>query len=416
MSQISAERSYADETAKGRVNWLAGEDSRIIELAEGYYSAVQFGLGNAGFVITEDGVVVIDSTVSAAGGEAVLAEIRKRTSLPIRYLIYTHGHEDHVGGAAVFKREGATVIAHRNVSRRFERYSRLWDHHLSINALQFQTDGFAGGQPSYVYPDITYDQEYTLEFGGRTFRLVHGKGETDDATIVYIPEDRVVYIGDFIIWTFPNVGNPNKVLRYAREWYETLDRVLAWQPRIIAPGHGPSLTEPEALRDALRDTSDALRFLEEQTILHINQGSPVEKAVADIKLPERLEQSPYLRQVYGTREFVIRGIYRRYTGWYDGNPTHLAPSPEAQVRTAVLDLIGDEAKVLAKAEHLQAEGQHQLALHIVDLLIDDSGQTSKEAVQLKIKLLEELAGRSNNLFYHNFYKGSARQLSARAEG
>ncbi|UQZ32749.1 hypothetical protein C2I18_03755 [Paenibacillus sp. PK3_47] len=232
------------------------------------------------------------------------------------------------------------------------------------------------------------------------------------ATIVYIPEDRVVYIGDFIIWTFPNVGNPNKVLRYAREWYETLDRVLSWQPRIIAPGHGPSLTEPEIIHKALRDTSDALRFLEEQTVIHINKGSSEETAILNIRLPEHLEQSPFLRQVCGPREFVIRGIYRRYTGWYNGNPTHLAPAPQEQVRQAVLDLIGDEDKILAKAGDLQAKGELQLALHIVDLLIGDSGK-SDEAYTLKANLLLELADRSQNLFYHNYYKGSAKQLIQR---
>ncbi|WP_310831428.1 alkyl sulfatase dimerization domain-containing protein [Paenibacillus pedocola] len=409
MSHIQNQQVVTNDTAKGRVNWSAGSDSQLIELGDGYYSAINYGLGNAGFVITGEGVVVIDSTVSAAGGEAVLAEIRKLTDLPIRYLIYTHGHEDHVGGAAVFKREGATVIGHTNVAPRFDRYSRLRDHHVSINTLQFQSVDFAGDKPSYVYPDIAYDKEYTFELGGRTFRLVHAKGETDDATIVYIPEDRVVYIGDFIIWTFPNVGNPNKVLRYAREWYETLDRVLSWQPRIIAPGHGPSLTEPGIINKALRDTSDALRFLEEQTVIHINKGSSEETAILNIQLPEHLEQSPFLRQVYGTREFVIRGIYRRYTGWYNGNPTHLAPAPQEQVRQAVLELIGDGAKILAKAENLKAKGELQLALHIVDLLIGESGK-SDEARTLKADLLLELSDRSQNLFYHNYYRGSAKQL------
>ncbi|WP_150272466.1 alkyl sulfatase dimerization domain-containing protein [Paenibacillus tepidiphilus] len=400
--------------AKGEVNWSPGSESRLIQLAEGYYSGVNFGLGNSGFVITDEGVAVIDSTVSPAGAEAVLAEIRKLTDLPVKYLIYTHGHFDHVGGAAVFKREGATVIGHRNVRQRFDRYSKLWEHHLAINAVQFRNTGLLTAEPSLVYPDIEYDTEYVFELGGRTFRLIHGKGETDDATVVYIPEDRIVYIGDFIIWTFPNVGNPNKVVRYEREWYEMLDRVLSWQPKAIAPGHGPSLLTPEAIRGALGDTSEVLQILHKETVEYINQGKSVEEAVLGIALPEHLLQSPYIVPVYGTREFVIRGIYHRYTGWYDGNPTHLAPSPKEAVKRTYVELIGDKAKVLDKARELAGAGELQLSLHVADLLIGDA-EYAAAAKSFKAQTLLKLAENSANLFYHNFYTVSAAELRENKE-
>lgn len=393
---------------KGEVNWAPGSDSELYQLAEGHYSGVNFGFGNIGFVITSEGVVVIDSTVSPEGGEAVLAEIRKLTSLPIRYLIYTHGHADHVNGASVFKREGALVIGHRNVAHRFDRYSKLWSHHVAINGVQFRKSLFAA-DPSFVYPDITYDQEYTFELGGKTFRLVHGKGETDDATVIYVPEDRVVYVGDFIIWAFPNIGNPNKVLRYEKEWYETLERVQSWNPKAVATGHGPALLDPELIKGAFSHNIEVLKLLHERTVEYINKGVDVEQAVAEIELPEHLLNSPFLAPVYGTREFVIRGIYRRYTGWYNGNPTHLAPAPAEDVRKEIIGLIGDAQAVLDRAKALRANGQIQLSLHLADLVISDQ-QLQKEAVQFKAEALLELADQSRNLFYHNFYKVNAERL------
>lgn len=395
-------------TEKGEVNWAPGSDSQLYRLAEGHYSGINFGFGNVGFVITSEGVVVIDATVSTEGGEAVLAEIRKLTGLPIRYLIYTHGHADHVSGASVFKREGATVIGHRNIARRFDRYIKLWPHHVAINGLQFRKSLFAA-EPSFVYPDIAYDQEYTFELGGKTFRLVHGKGETDDATVIYVPEDRVAYVGDFIIWAFPNIGNPNKVLRYEREWYETLERVQSWNPRAVATGHGPALTEPELIKKALSHNIEVLKLLHERTVAYINKGADVEQAVAEIGLPEHLVDSPFLAQIYGTREFVIRGIYRRYTGWYNGNPTHLAPAPLKEVQREIVGLIGSGEAVLERARNLKASGRLQLSLHLADLVIDEP-ELEKEAVQFKAAVLLELADRARNLFYHNFYKASADKL------
>ncbi len=393
---------------KGEANWNPGNESVLYQLAEDHYSGANFGWGNIGFVITNEGVVVIDSTVSREGGEAVLAEIRKLTSLPIRYLIYTHGHADHVSGASVFKREGAIVIGHRNVVRRFDRYTKLWSHHIAINQLQFRKN-LSTLEPVFVYPDITYDQEFTFELGGKTFRLIHGKGETDDATVIYIPEDRVVYAGDFLIWTFPNIGNPNKVIRYEKEWYETLERVQSWNPKAIGTGHGPALLDPEEIQGALSHNIEVLKLLHERTIEYINKGAAEEQAVAEIELPEHLLNSPYLAQIYGTREFVIRGIYRRYTGWFNGNPTHLAPAPSEDVRREIAGLIGDTRAVLDRANELRANGQVQLSLHLIDLVIGEP-EVKKEAVQFKKTALLELADQARNLFYHNFYRVSAAEL------
>ncbi|SDG10937.1 Metallo-beta-lactamase superfamily protein [Fontibacillus panacisegetis] len=393
---------------KGEVNWVPGSDSKLYQLVEGHYSGINFGFGNIGFAITTEGVVVFDSTVSPEGGEAVLAEIRKLTSLPIRYLIYTHGHADHVSGASVFKREGAVVIGHRNIVRRFDRYTKLWSHHMAINGLQFRKNLFTL-EPNFVYPDITYDQEYTFELGGKTFRLVHGKGETDDATVTYVPEDGVVYVGDFILWTFPNIGNPNKVIRYEKEWYQTLERVQSWNPKAIATGHGPALLEPEQIEGALAHNIEVLKLLHERTIDYINKGASEEQAVAEIELPEHLLNSPFLTQVYGTREFVIRGIYRRYTGWFNGNPTHLAPAPTEDVRREITGLIGNTRYVLDRAKELKVNGQTQLSLHLIDLVIAEP-ELEKEAIQFKREALLELADQSRNLFYHNFYTVSAEEL------
>ncbi|GHU50543.1 MBL fold metallo-hydrolase [Clostridia bacterium] len=388
----------------------------LTKVKEGHYAVIDYGLGNVGIVITNEGVVVIDSNTTNEAASEIIKEIRKITSQPIKYLIITHGHGDHVGGNQAFKDAGAEIIAHENVNIRLERYKTFAGYHARINGIQAGGGGFGqlGGASkwaSYVRADIEYDKEYIFELGGKTFRLIHGKGETDDATIVYIPEDRVIYAGDFIISVFPNIGNPNKVLRYEKEWVDALDRILSLNPEAVVPGHGTVLFGDEII-SAITAPRDVLDFLYRESVKYINEGRDLDYILEHARLPQKLAQNPYIKPIYGNREFTLRGIWRRYTGWYDQNPTNLYPSPKDEVIKAVFSLIQDEELVLNKAKALKAENQIQLALHILDLL----PEPGKEAMLLKAEILEELADRSTNLFYVNFYLNGAAILRQNVGG
>jgi glyoxylase-like metal-dependent hydrolase (beta-lactamase superfamily II) len=382
-------------------------EPEVTEVAPGYY-AITNSFENIGFVVTEDGIVVIDSGISEVRGEALLAAIRTVSNKPIRYLIYTHGHVDHVKGAPAFRQAGATVIAQRNVSRRFRRYTALSGYHARINGIQgggnLDEKAILGGQrywSTFPYPDIEYIDEYDFSLGGKTFHLHHEYGETDDATLVEIAEDGIFYTGDLVVSSFPNIGNPNKVIRYDHEWAEALDRIAAKNPKILIPGHGAPLHGDDALT-ALHDTSEALRIVYQDTVRYINEGRDLDYILEHVTLPERLVKSPYLAQTYGNLEFTIRGIHRRYTGWYDGNPTHLNPAPRTEVDRVVFDLISDRSKILDTAREKADAGDLRLALHVVDLALGGDPDDA-EALSLKESLLRKLGSESDNLFYVNFY-------------
>jgi alkyl sulfatase BDS1-like metallo-beta-lactamase superfamily hydrolase len=372
--------------------------------------------GTIGFIVTGDGVVVIDAGVDEKTAEAALGVIRNVTGDPIKYLVYTHGHADHVKGAPVFKREGAVIVAHKNVAPRFDRYTAFNGYHERINGIQFAKDSFERDRywSEFVYPDVEYSDSYTMELGGKTFLLSHEKGETDDATTVKVLADNVVYVGDFLIWAFPNIGNPNKVVRYEKEWFEALDRIAAEKPDHIVPGHGRVLSGGEALQ-ALADTSAALRILYEQAKKFINEGRNLDDIIENAILPQQLAESPYIPEVYGTREFVLRGIHRRYTGWYDGNPSNLNPAPKTAQAKAVFELIGDREKIIRKAKETEQLGDLRLSLHIIDLALDGNPQDT-EAAAYKSELLQKLGAASNNLFYRNFYLHEAERYAKKGKG
>lgn len=407
--KINPGQSESQKISTDKFSELSGAP-KASDIGEGNYAIANI-FATVGFVVTDEGIVVIDAGVDEKTAESALRVIREISDKPIKYLIYTHGHGDHVKGAAVFKREGASIIAHKNVSRRFDRYINFSGYHARINGIQFASTSFVDAKywESFVYPDVEYTDECSFELGGKKIVLRHEKGETDDATVVTVLPDNIVYAGDLLIWGFPNIGNPNKVIRYEHEWYEALDRIMAQNPKAAIPGHGPVLFGDD-VQKALSDTGEALKLLYEQAKKFINEGRDLDYIIAHTSLPDHLKNSPYIRETYGTREFVLRGIHRRYTGWYDGNPSNLNPAPKADVAKAIFELIDKPKKILAKAEKLAKAGDVRLALHIVDIALS-GGNEDKDAFKLKSELLKKLGLSSDNLFYRNFYLHESEKLT-----
>ncbi len=389
----SADQEWPDAVTRQRLPGL-----RVEEVAAGVYWAQSFA--NAGWVVTDDGIVLID-TAGGIGSVALRQELRRRTDLPVRYLIYTHGHEDHVVGAHLLVDEGTRVIAHEMVPERLRKYELLREHTNRINSLQFHID-LSGLRPEYRYPDITYHDGYAFELGGRRFELFHGRGETDDATVIHVPDVGVVFSGDFVINVFPNVGNPFKVVRFEREWFETLERILSLGPTALVPGHGLSLLQGAQVREALEHNVEALRFLHQEVARRLNEGQTLDQMVAEVRLPPHLAESPHLRQLYSRVEFAVMTIHRRYAGWYDGDPADLIPAPRLETARILRELVGDDERIVARARVLWQSGHPLQAIAILQTLL----RAEEEHVQgrkLRLAIMEALAAGDRCLMSRNVW-------------
>jgi glyoxylase-like metal-dependent hydrolase (beta-lactamase superfamily II) len=113
-----------------------------------------------------------------------------------------------------------------------------------------------------------------LDVGGVHLELTHGRGETDDATFVWMPQKRVLVSGDFIIWAFPNAGNPRKVQRHAPDWAHALRKMEALVPDTVIPGHGPVVFGAARAKALLDDTASVLESLTHQALELLNEGRP----------------------------------------------------------------------------------------------------------------------------------------------
>jgi alkyl sulfatase BDS1-like metallo-beta-lactamase superfamily hydrolase len=319
---------------------------------------------------TDDGIVLVDAG-TFAHKDLVFQAIRDWSKERVDTVIYTHGHVDHVFVVPLFADEAKErgwapprVIGHEAVGPRFDRYILTNGYNTVINQRQF-------GMPiqwptSYTYPDTTYDKSMTITVGGLRFELNHARGETDDHTWVWNPERRVLCTGDLIIWAVPNAGNPQKVPRYCIEWAEALRKMAALNPEVLCPGHGVAVVGEDRVRQVLVETAELLESLHEQTVALMNEGATLDKIIQTVRAPEHLEERPFLRPVYDDSQYIVRNIWRLYGGWYDGNPAHLRPAPEAQQAQEVAKLAGGVGALIKRAQMLFDADDLALACHLIE--------------------------------------------------
>lgn len=354
------------------------------------------------WVETGDGAVLIDTLLMEPIAVKVLPKIKEK----IKYIIYTHGHIDHVGGANVFMADNPEVIAHRYLPDRFDRYQFLAPYRGLIAQMQFNIPRSGPGVQNFVYPTKTITSDYTFKLGKYTFELHACRAETDDAIWVYIPELNTACIGDLVIGPlFPNIGNPWKPTRFALDWAKELERVRELKPEILICSGGGHVYKKARAMKVLNVNIEVIRSMHDQVVKYINEGMHISEMIHAVKIPEHLRKSPYLRQLYSRPEFFVYNLYRWYHGYYDHNPAHLIPRPEKEVMEEIFGLIGDSEKIMNRANDLFAQKQTQLALQVLDVLIQAEPENI-EALKLRMKLVKYLGDEdycimSRNAYYYN---------------
>ena len=260
---LAAAAAYAADTPVKAVQVAA--DVWVVqgEAAQGSAANRNF-ISNAGFVVTGDGVVVIDALGSPALAEAMIAEIRRVTPQPIRHLIVTHYHADHIYGLQAFQAAGASIVAHRAAGE----YLNSDTAQRRLAASREELFPWIDERTRLVVPDRWLDQpDTTLRVGAQKFQIRHvGPAHSPEDLVVYVPGRGVLFAGDLVFrGRIPFVGQSD-----SRQWIASLSRLIEFKPRIVVPGHGAVSTDPatdlELTRDYLaylrKTMGDAARELE----------------------------------------------------------------------------------------------------------------------------------------------------------
>jgi len=225
--------------------------------------------------VTPAGVIVTDP-IDAEAAKWLKAEIAQRWNRPIKYLVYSHDHRDHIAGGEVFA-DTATVVAHRRAKEVIVDEKR----------------------PTAV-PNLTFDDSLTIELGGTVLELTYvGKNHSDNSLVIRFPRERILFAVDFIpVKAMPFRDFPDG---YLQEWIDSLKRVEAMSFDVLAPGHGPLGTKADAV---------AYRELMEELRADVTRLAREGKSLDDIKKAVTMEKYKDWSGYQQMRELNVEGMYR----------------------------------------------------------------------------------------------------------
>ncbi len=187
--------------------------------------------GNAGFIITQDGVVVVNTTNSPFNARALLYEIRKRTDQPVRYVINTSASPDAMLGNEAFADFGPVILSTPQAAEQMRNYRKEFPARLDRD-WKFAVS-MRGIHP--LPPTQTFDKDTTLDVGGQEIKLITlGENTAPGDAAVYLPQSKVVFLGNIFENDYiPRIGSAN-----LKQWIETLQKVVSWDANVYVPGHG----------------------------------------------------------------------------------------------------------------------------------------------------------------------------------
>ncbi|WP_019926599.1 alkyl sulfatase dimerization domain-containing protein [Nocardia sp. BMG111209] len=375
-----------------------GQDA--VDVGDGIF--LSRGIANCYLVTTPDGDVMINTGTDFEAGE-IKARFGRVSTGPLRMITFTQGHPDHVGGWSSFTGPDVRTIAqagHGDVREYWRhlhpfyvrRIMRLWGAFMDVGSAAETLP------PEPVLTDSFIDS-HAVEIGGRRveFYATPG-GETTDALAVWLPEQRIAFIGNLMGPFFGHVPNLYTLrgdkIRSAMAFVHSVDRVIDLAPDTLFNGHDV-FRGAEEIRATMTKVRDATSYLRDRTIDGMNAGADLWTLMRDVTLPPELA----LPQVHGKVPWIIRAIWEEHAGWFRfESTTELYDVPASSVWPDVVDLVGGTAPLVERAAAHTEAGRPLQALHLTDLVLAHS-PGDPDATRVKHAALEQLlraGGRENH--------------------
>lgn len=408
-------------------------EKQVIELAPDVYGAIGFAASNVYMLIGDDGLIIIDSTETTKAAENIFAEFRKVTKKPVKTIIYTHSHRDHISGATVFAEDNnpeiiasdsfeSDLVAIDSVHPKpgkalMARTKRQFGMGLSFPAERVSVGVGPGDRPmegmgaGYIEPTVPIkEQRSSLSRYGIDLELVKAPGETPDHIVVWYKARKMLFCGDNFYSSFPMLyAIRGTAYRDFNAWVDSLDLLIEFQAETLAPGHTMPVNGADKIKAYLGDYRDAIKSLVAQTVDGMNRQLGPDELAHSVKLPVELAEKPYLKEFYGKVAWSVRAYFAGTLGWFDGNATNLARLSPRQRALNTIALAGGTDALLEAANKAATENQHQWVLELVDHLIA-ADEESHAAKLLKVSSLRAMADLEINAAGRNYYLLSAQEI------
>jgi alkyl sulfatase BDS1-like metallo-beta-lactamase superfamily hydrolase len=342
------------------------------------------GLSNSYLLTTDDGRVIVNTGMGFEG-PVHRANFDAVDSSPVRYIIFTQGHVDHVGGLDSVRDPDTQVVAQANWTMWRDDNDRLIPYRASRSAFAFSNKLATGIQAiqqrlgtrhlagqSVPVVDIDFEDTMTLEVGGRRMELISVPGgETTDSLVIWLPDERICLCGNTFGPIFGHI--PNLVTMRGDRYRDALtavasvERVRELQPDLLVTGHFAPIAGRELIDAELTRLRGALQYLHDETVAGMNAGKDVRTLMREIALPAEYDVS----EGYGKVAWDVRAVWENYSGWFHHrSTTELYPVGFDAVTTDIVELAGAEAVVDRARAHLDA-GRSLHAIHLAELVGPD---------------------------------------------
>ncbi len=410
----------------------------LFEVTNGIYQVRGYDMTNITFIRGNTGWIVVDPLMSVECSKAAVALVRENLGdYPITAVIYSHPHVDHFGGVKgvveekdvlsgaipVFAPEGfekhaisENIFAGNAMGRRASyQYGTLLEAGETGSLAIGIGMGQSKGTVSYISPtiEITHTGEkHTIDGVEFEFQMTPGT-EAPAEMNFWIGEKKALWMAENCTGTLHNLYTIRGAqVRDGNAWAEYIMESLVLygdRAEVVFQSHNWPHWGSEVIKEYMTNTAAVYKFINDQTLLYINQGYTETEIANMIKLPEALEKVWYTRQYYGTVSHNSKAVYEKYMGWYDGNPIHLAELTPSEYAQKLVSYLGDVNAVLKKAKEDYDNGEYQWVAQITNTLVY-ANPDNKEARYLCADALEQLGYQAESGPWRNAYLCAAQEL------
>ncbi|KAF8819496.1 metallo-beta-lactamase domain-containing protein, partial [Cardiosporidium cionae] len=424
-----------DEAAFVPIPTLLKEHSKeferdILQIADNVYIGLGYGLANSIFIITFEGIIVIDTLESTTVMTELWEDWKQRYSqfshLPVIAIIYTHFHSDHnFGTEAIYNSSVTSIYGHVLTETLMKQSIGLLGGALYKRAM-YQFGVFlpleefvnAGIGPRLAYnnqetmglrfPTIVFSgEQHNVSLGGVDLMLLHIPSESKDQIAVWYPKKKILMAADSLYKAFPNIyAIRGTEKRDCLEWVNSLDKLRRLEAEVLLLGHTRPLFGKIYVQETLTVYRDAIQFLHDQTLRYLNRGYTIDKIIENVELPKFLQSHPYLQELYGKIEWNVRAIFSQYMGWFSGDSVDLSPMKGNEKSHAMAELAGGKENLLSAAAAAHRKGSYQWGLELSSHYLYLQ-PLSEEANKLRSLCLKGLASLQTAATGRNWYLSSA---------
>lgn len=404
----------------------------VYQVAESFYVAVGYGQANMTMVVGDDGVLLIDCLETEERARRALADLRRVSDKPIRALIYSHSHPDHISGVraildkAAVDRGEVEIYAHERLLTGIlgnptlgivppVRLAYTFGHDLEPGPEGWVETGlgiqFTVGTSGFIPPTAVFQGTLDIQIAGIRVQLREAPSESDDEIVMWFPDHGVLHAADVIQGeSFPNLYALRGAVRDIWQWIRAIDLLREYDAEALIIGHGRPLIGRAEVADMLLTYRDALQYIHDQTVRYMARGlTPDELVEVVSELPERMRDHPWLGEFYGSVEQSVRQIYHNAFGWFEGDPTAIDPLPRAALSARYVTAMGGREAVVGIAERAYAEGDFRWVAEVLThVLRQDSAD--QQARRLKADALRQLGYQAVNPIWRNNYLMAAKEI------